>query len=102
MNKNKKVIIPRPVCRRCHCQPVARGLEICNSCGSAAIRLVNARIATRLSLAERATWELHDGDQVRGTLKGYVCADCVSAYGGKECRCGHPVWVADFAAKAVA
>ena len=53
-------------------------------------------------LALRATWDLHDGDKVRGTLKGHVCADCVSAYGGKECRCGYPVWVADFAAKAVA
>jgi hypothetical protein len=58
MNKNKKVIIPRPVCRRCHCQPVARGLEICHGCANAAIRLMGQR-----KLAQQATWELHDGDQ---------------------------------------
>jgi len=55
MNKNKKVIIPRPVCRRCHCQPVARGLEICHGCANAAIRLMGQRSGT--CLGDNPKWQ---------------------------------------------
>ena len=54
MNKkvsSGKAIIARPVCRRCQCQPVARGLEICHGCANAAIRLISAKLAQSKAVA---------------------------------------------------